>query len=198
MQVASPDDRSDGMLVSVSEAARIKGVTKQTISEKLQRLGIATAKRGREKVFRLAEYDAAANETTDPARLIAQQTTKTIRGDEPTGAGGEKDPGYTQQLTRKAGFEADLKEIEIQKQRGELLPIAEVSEAMARCAEAIVRDVDQLPTFAEDLAGALARGGVDALRVELKKRARQIRETLARSMTLLATPDDEEAEGAVS
>lgn len=180
------------MLVSVSEAARLKGVTKQTISEKLARLGIATAKRGREKVFSLAEYDAAANETTDPARIVAQETTKAARGDEaPPGGSAERDPGYTAQLARKAGFEADLKEMELQKLRGELRPIEEVTEVMTRCAEAIVRDIDQLPSFAEDLAGAIARGGVDALRGELKKRARQIRDTLARTMTLLAAEVDE-------
>jgi hypothetical protein len=57
-----------------------------------------------------------------------------------------------------------------------------------------VRDIDQLPTFADDLAAAVSRGGVAALRDELKKRARQLRETLKRSMTLIAGTDEDEAQ----
>jgi hypothetical protein len=201
MQAATPDSAGGTMLVSVTEAARIKGVTKQTISEKLARLGIPTAKRGREKVFSLAAYDEAANETTDPARIIAQDTARTIRGDEPQGVPAmpaERDPTYTKELTRKAGFEADLKQIEIEKQRGNLLPIEDVTDAMGRCAEALVREIDQLPTFADDLAAAIAKGGVAALRDSLKKHARQLRETLARSMTLLTSADDQDEDEEVA
>ncbi len=199
MHAGTPD--SPAVLVSVTEAARIKGVTKQTISEKLARLvgegRLTTAQRGREKVFSLAAYDEAANETTDPARLLARSTVRETRGDllaQSLPAGVERDPTYTKELTRKAGYDADLKQIEIEKQRGQLLAIDDVTDAMSRCAEAMVRDIDQLQTFAEDLGAAMSRGGVAAIREELKKRSRQLRETLKQSMTLLATAEDDEIE----
>jgi DNA-binding transcriptional ArsR family regulator len=188
----------DGLLmVSVTEAARIKGVAKQTISRKLARLEreglVKTAQRGREKIFSLAQYDLAANEITEPARLVARATSTAIHGEPGAdAAAAERDPTYTEELRRKAGFEADLKQLQLERERGRLLDVEDATNAMARCAEVIVRDIDQLPTFADDLMAAFNRGGVSALRDELKKRVRQLRETLHRSLTLLASAEEED------
>lgn len=204
MEQVLPDDRS-GYRVSVSELAKIKGVTKQTISERLARLVeqqlIEVRKRGREKTVSLAEWDTVTAETTDPARLVARD----LRGgrsldddvaDNISGGKAPADPTYTKELTRKAGYDADLRKIDIDRQRGLLLEIGDVRVAMEECAAAIVRDIDQLPAYADDLAAAMSRAGVPGLRDALKAKAKQLRETLARSMSLLGTPkDDDEEEG---
>lgn len=192
---------SEELRVSVTELAEIKGVSKQAISKRLDRLIgdglIEVKKRGREKTVSLAEWDTVTNEVTDPAKLAGRDTTRAIE-DEATGGNGaaapEKDPTYTQAITRKARLDADLKEIEVEKQKGTLLAIDDVRASMERCAELIVRDIDQLPSFADDLAAAVAKGGVGGLREALKVKARQLRETLARSMSLAATTDEEPEE----
>src|SRR4051812_32355444 len=107
-----------GVRVSVSELAGIKGVSPQAISKRLARLQdqqlIAVGRRGREKTVNLAEWDTVTGEVTDPSRLQAQQTTKVVRGLDDHVAGnvaGTKeptDPTYTQELTRKAGYDADM------------------------------------------------------------------------------------------
>lgn len=203
MQTQIPD--GPALLVSVSEAARMKGVTKQTISEKLARLVdaelIAVAKRGREKVFSLAAYDAAVNEVTDPARVIAQQTAKTVRTDDDedfTAApkASARPSAYNDALTRKAQLDADARQIDIDRQMGRLLPVDEVTIAMERCAEAVTRDLDQMVSFADDFAAAMTRGGVSALREEIRKKVRGLRATLAQSMTLLGGESDDQADEA--
>jgi len=190
------------VMVSVSEAARLKGVRKQTISEKLARLvadgRIATERRGREKVFPLAVYDAAFAETTDPARIIAEQTKKATAADPPAEepAGAVVNTALQEASIRAKRLEADERQIRIDRELGRLLPIDEVVAAMQDCAAAVVRDVDQLPTFADDLAAAVTKGGVSGLREALKAKAREIRATLDRTMRLTAAgsaEDDEEA-----
>lgn len=201
-----------GLRVSVSELARIKGVSQPAISKRLKRLvgeGLIEARKsGREITVSLAEWDTVTNEATDPARLVARDTRREIEGDRrleddvarrSAAAAVEadgKDPSYTQQLTRKAGLEADLKAIELAKQKGELLRIEDARKAMEACAEAIVRDLGQLPTYADDVAAAVGKAGAAGARDALKVIERRIRETLARSMTLLAGDTDDAAEAA--
>jgi DNA-binding transcriptional ArsR family regulator len=184
----------------------VKGVTRQTIAERLARLegqGLIRSRRdGRKKKVRLAEWDHVTGEVTDPARLQAQRTAKGIRGEAPprplegviagpAGADKEKDPTYTAELTRKAGYDADLRKIEIDKQMGRLLAVDDVRAAMERCAEQIVRDIDHIVARADDNAAAVARNGVAGAREFLKTLARELRETLARSMTLIQRENDE-------
>ncbi len=163
-----------GLRVSVTELAEIKGVSKQAISKRLQRLvgegRIATTRRGAELMVSLADWDTVTGELTNPARLVARATVRETRGEgAPDHSGATpgapqdavRDPSYTQELTRKAGYEADLKEIEVRRKKGELLDAAEVTDAMTRCAEAMVRDIDRLPAYADDLADVVAKRGGD-------------------------------------
>jgi len=190
------EQQTSGTWVGVTALAGIKGVRKQTISERLARLQreglIEVRKRGKEKTVNLAEWDTVTGETTDPARLIAQQTSKAARGFDDNLAnnvGGTKeptDPTYTQELTRKAGYDADLKAIELRRLRGELREVTEVLRSSETAAAALVRGIDQLPTFADDLAAAVAKSGVSGLRDALKQRAREMRKSLAATMATIA------------
>ncbi|MEK9751734.1 MAG: hypothetical protein VW338_00785 [Rhodospirillaceae bacterium] len=203
MLTAAPAVDGVGLRVSLTRLAALKGVSKQAISKRAGRLAdeglIELTRKGRELTVSLAEWDTVTEETTDPAKLVGRDTAAAARGealDEEIGkalggaANPKGDPTYTQELTRKAGYEADLKEIEIRRRRGELMETAQVQVAMERCAEAIVRDIDQIPTFAEDLVAAVGAGGVAAVRDVLKGKARELRDRLARSMNLLAGADD--------
>lgn len=204
------------VVVSVTELALVKGVSKQAISARLQRweaqglirTGTRRGKRNTvEKTVSLAEYDTVAGEVSDPSKVQGHATRAAIVADaagalddevarnlDGQGAGAAADPTLNRELTRKAGYDADLKEMQLRKQRGELLEIEGVRSSMERCAEAIVRDVDQLPAFADDLAAAVASGGVPALRELLKVKARELRERLARSMTLAMSDDEDDLE----
>lgn len=212
MLTAATASVDGAVVVSVTELAGLKKVSKQAISRRLGRLEneglIKTGRRGVEKVVSLAAWDMATGEATDPSKLQGAATRAAIAGVAPSlddavaaNIGGpgkaEADPTYTKELTRKAGYDADLKEMQLRQQRGELVEIADVRIAMERCAEAINREIDQLPAFADDLAAAVASGGVPALRELLKVKARDLRERLQRSMTTLAIGvEDDEIEDA--
>jgi len=192
------------MDVSVSELARIKGVSQPAISKRLKRFvenGLLTThvQNGRTMV-NLAAWDSVTQEATDPAKIVARETVASVRGGraadpaEPVDLG-SKDPTYTQELTRKAGYDADLKEIEIGRLQGRLREVGDIQASASKVGELMVRDLEQLPSFADDFASALAAGGVQALREELKRRVRAIRESMARNLANLAagsTGDDPE------
>ncbi|PTW53908.1 MarR family protein [Breoghania corrubedonensis] len=190
---------TDGIWVGVRQLAEMKGVSHPAISKRLRRFeeaGLVTVRReGRRTLVNVAQWDAAADEVTDPARLAGAETTRQMsaemdatNADAPTGSNTK---AYSYQQARKAEYDADLKEIELAKQRGQLLPIAEVEDAMIRCAESLVRAIDQLPAGADDLAAAVSRGGVPALRDALKIKARELRLKLAEKMRLLGEDESD-------
>lgn len=184
----------DGGWLSQAALAKLKGVTKQAINKRLRRWVddglLETDPRGR---VRLEDWDRVAGEVTDPSRLIARATEAEAAGEAVPAAGAERqerDSSYTREKAAGARLDNELKRIALDKERGSLLRIDEVTDAMARCAETMVREIDQLPGRADDLATAVSRGGVEGVRQALKSIAREMREQLAASMRLL------EAEGA--
>jgi hypothetical protein len=62
--------------------------------------------------------------------------------------------------------------------------VSKVEDALAIAGEKIVRTIDQLPMDADDLATAVARGGVPALRLAMKEIARRMRTGIADSLSL--------------
>lgn len=99
---------------------------------------------------------------------------------------------YAAEKAKSVQLDNERKQIAIDKERRNLLPLGEVTDAMARCAEVMVREIDRLPDRADDLVTAMSRGGVAEVRNSLKSVARDMREQLARSMRLI------EAEGAAA
>ena len=67
--------------------------------------------------------------------------------------------------------DADLKRLDLDERRGVLIRVAKVEDAIVAAGEKIVRIIDQLPM--DYLATAVAKGGVQALRMALKEIARR-------------------------
>lgn len=195
-EAAASVDR--GVWVSVTELAEIKRVSPQAISKRLKGLeargAIASSRRGRAKVVRLAEWDQATDDTTDPARLLQPAAAAAVAATEEKPAG-PVDGTYAAEAARAKRYEADLKQIALQKELGQLVAVQDVEAAMVRCAEALVRGIDMLPHWTDDFAAAFAKGGAPALRDMLKAKARELRATLSDRMNALPKPaeGDEEA-----
>lgn len=90
----------------------------------------------------------------------------------------------TKQKVSTETYRAELLRLEHQQKIGQLLPIEDVTAAMQKCAGVIVRELDQLPTFADELAAAVKADGIAGARVALKKISRNIREQLEANMRL--------------
>jgi hypothetical protein len=85
---------------------------------------------------------------------------------------------------RNIKAQRELRELDLDQRRGVLVRVAKVEDALAAAGEKIVRIVDQLPMDADDLATAVAKGGVAALRLALKEIARRQRTAIADALSL--------------
>ncbi|BBE74351.1 hypothetical protein OHA_1_03982 [Pleomorphomonas sp. SM30] len=184
-------------MLSVSELARLKGVSKEAVSKRVRRFEgdgvLATQMVGQQKMVPVAEYDRLVGETTD----FAQVRTRPDRGADtgPSRKSTAEDPVRAVEDARRARYAADREEIELGKALGQILLTADVERAMMRCAEALVRAIDNLPRRAEDIAGAVAKDGVPGARALLKEAAYDLRKVLAAEMKLLAAEDAATANG---
>lgn len=189
----------DGLWVSVSDLAARKGVTKQTIAEKVARLeaqGLLSTRpgKGRAKLVNLAEFDRAIGETGDAIREMAAASARPsapVTQPAPEGA----DPILAKEQARRVAYQADLAKLDLDERLGKLLPVEHVTAAMVRCAEALTRALEQMPTGADDLAAAVAKEGVTGARAFLRTMGRDMRALLAREMRLLEVePESTEPE----
>lgn len=182
------EDGAAPLEVSLSELAAMKGVTAQAISKRLKRLeaeGLITShRRGRDRMVVLARWDQVTGETTDLSRAIGRSPAMPGAPDgvAPTGDQARRDPTYTTELTRKARYDADLKELELEKQRGSLLAVRDVEDAMATAAGILVREIHLLTAHAEELAAAVGKNGSTGAREVLKRLEHQYRATVARAL----------------
>lgn len=169
----------------MSALAKAKGVSKQAVSKNLERWAaagrpVATRKDGRSVLVNVAEYDTAKAEVGDPVHLLTEER-KREPGNEPS------DPTLAREQARRAGYDADLKFIEREKQLGRLVEIAELERAAIDCGEAMVRVLDQLATRAEEVAAAVAKDGVIGARAVLKAIAKDVRTRAAQEFAKLPT-----------
>jgi hypothetical protein len=87
---------------------------------------------------------------------------------------------------RAAQYTADLKFLDLEERLGRVVPLAEVEEAAAKCAEATVRVIERLPTYADTIAAAVGKDGPAGARAKLKEIAREIRQAIAEAHGELA------------
>ena len=183
-----------GLWMSVSELAKAKGVSRQSMHERVARLeqqGTITLKagQGRARLVNVAEFDRAAGESFDAVRSLNGTGAAPMPGRTDGG-----DPVLAREQARRAAYDADMKQMDLEERLGNILLLVDVQGAMALCAEKMVRVIEQLPSRSDDLAGAVGRDGAPGARAELKKIARELREALARAMVI--TPGDGPAEDA--
>lgn len=184
---------ADGLWISGSELAKLKGVTKQTVSERVARLVDAgkleiRPGKGKTKLINVAAYDRAVGETTDLSRQQGAQT-KAAQGDQATA----RDPSFTKHQADKAGYEAELKRLDLEERLGRLRSVDEIEAATIQCGEVVVRLVDQLVLRADEIAAAVAKDGVTGARGALKAIQFDLRTKIAEAFTVMAAGADASA-----
>jgi DNA-binding MarR family transcriptional regulator len=178
----------------VTDLARARKVSKQALSKRVLRLegqGLLTTKLGPrgQKLVNVGEFDRIAEETLDAKQ--AQNGRKSSAaapddsGDEPFS------PVLAREQARKVAYQADLAKLQRDEKLGKLLPIENIAEAAAQCAEALNRVIDQLPARADEIASAVAKEGEAGARAFLRSVARDMRERMADEMQRLAAMSGE-------
>ena len=172
----------EGLWLTVSELARQRGVDKAAISRRITRLGLELRPGPRNsKLVNVAAFDHAVGTSTDAVRAANSAKAAAREQEASTGEG----QVLAREQARRAAYDADLKKLDLDERLGKLLPVSSIEDAMTRCAEAMVRRIDQISSRADDLAAAVARDGGAGARRELKAISRDLRETLARELRLL-------------
>jgi hypothetical protein len=184
----NPHD-APGLWMSISELAAHKRVTKQTISAKVARLvadGLLITKPGpgRQKLINLAQYDTAIGNVGDGAR---EQGAATKREYATQAAPRLSDGGkFRDEQTREKAYAADLKFIELERARGNLLEVAEF-DAIAGDSAACISDLlTGLKTHADELTQIAKREGEHGVWAALKRIERAMRDEIVLSLKDMA------------
>jgi DNA-binding MarR family transcriptional regulator len=181
---------AEGLWATITELAKLRGVDKSAISRRVARLeGLGLVKtrtgKGGTKLVNVAQFDRATAETTDAVRELNGKGTEP-----PPAAAAVPGPGdhvLAHEQARRAAYDADLKKLDLDERLARLLPTDAVEDAMAACAEAITRTIEQMPARAEENAAAVAKDGVAGSRAFLRGLARELRDQLARTLRLTAS-----------
>lgn len=188
--IAAPDD---GLWLSISELAARKGVTKQSISEKVARLvaaGRLTVRpgKGKTKLISVAQYDLAVGEVGDGARELGAETKAALAGLTPAApTKGQSDSGRLRdEQTRDKAYAADIRFIQLQRMKGELLEVAEF-DAVAEDAASRIGDIlDGLQARDSELTAIAVKEGENGMRAALKRIVRAQREAAVKAMKDMA------------
>jgi DNA-binding Lrp family transcriptional regulator len=173
----------DAAWVSISELARLKGLSKAAVSERVKGLvdkGQLATKPGKGKVVlvNLAAFDRAIGETTDLARAAGAETKRLTS----SSARDDAAPIYTAEQARHMAYKAESARLDLEERQGKILSVADVAAAIATAGDAIARAIEQLPTMADDVAAAVAQAGASGARTALKAKARDLRDLVAKEL----------------
>ncbi len=169
-QVTDGDtETGTGLWVPIAELARMRGLARQVMYRKVDRLAaqgaleIRTDERGA-KLVSPAQYDRIGRDHADLAREMGAGTRRQPQA-RPSSISTALDPGgesssatYTREQARLKAYQADLAEMDLKERRGELTPTAEVIEAAREAVSAMTQAFDlALADTAERLAAATGK-----------------------------------------
>jgi DNA-binding IscR family transcriptional regulator len=175
---AEPD-----LWLSISELAVSRGVTKGPLSRRVARLeeqGLLQARPGSRgsKLINVAEFDRVTNATTDIVRATNGGAAAPERQDR--GGGSEKEGlVYSQEQARNASYSAELKWLELEERRKNLCRKEDVISATATCADLVVREIEGLSHYADEIAAAVGVDGAVGARRVLKQAIFELRNSIA-------------------
>jgi hypothetical protein len=181
-------------LISAADYARHAGISKAAVSKQIAsgRIPVygptgekvAPGEPGK-KLISAAEADRARSQTRIRVNVADGEPVQVEPSAARAPSAGDQDPpNLTRARTASEVYRAQLLRLDLEERRGELIRVSKVEYALTSAGEKIVRVVDQLPMEADDLATAVARGGVPALRFALKEIARRMRTSIADSLRL--------------
>ncbi|MBR1170524.1 hypothetical protein [Bradyrhizobium liaoningense] len=194
----------DGM--TQAEYARHRGVSRQAISKLISSGKIPASAfvpgEGGARLINAAAADHALGEgrervlldQAEPDDLLAAVDSEVAAPRASTSAPvrpeqHENIAALTKARTETEIYRAERARIELEEKRGKLLKVEDVVASMEKCAAVIVRELEVLPNFADEIAAAIAKDGAGGARSVLKRVAREVRTQLEQNMRLAAAAD---------
>lgn len=173
-----------GVWISISELATRKKVTRQSATERVNRLVsqglIETRSDGRKRLVDLASYDRAVGEAGDAYR---EQGAETKRETEPE----SRSPALRDAQTERAQYEARLKALDLAERTAKVVPVRGpngVEAAMVRAGAEIARLLDMPLSRLGEIEEA-ARADMAKLRRVMKDIIFEQRKAMGDSLRLM-------------
>ncbi|MGO6699246.1 MarR family transcriptional regulator [Rhizobium ruizarguesonis] len=174
----------DGVWVTIAELAKRKGISRQSASERINRLEqdglIATRRVGRSRQVELATFDRAVGQTGNAFREQGAETKRETT-EPPTAA-------LRDAQTQRAQYESKLKALDYAERTGQLVPIKGdhgVETALVKATEVIIRELGAPLNWVSEILDTV-RDGEPALRRLLRKKIHKQREVIAARLTAVA------------
>lgn len=190
-----------------TEYAAHRGVSRQAIS-KLVKAGKIPASAFVDGKIDPAAADFALGETRERILAADAEEGEDFSGADPTfgsaagtrsaASGDSSVARLTQAKTATEIYRARTAELEYDQRIGKLLSTEDVTRSMEKCAAVIVRELEGLPNFADEILAAGAKDGMPGARLALKNIARNVRLALEQNMRVVAADDETEKEGPTS
>lgn len=176
----------EGLWVTIAELARLKGISRQSASERIDRLErsrhLSTRRQGRSRLVELASYDRAVGQVGDAAREIGAEMRQDASPAAPTA-------GLRDAQTDRAQYEAKLKALDFAERTRQVIPVKGqhgLETALVKVSEVIIRDLGAPMNWIDELEDA-ARKGEAQLRRVLRGKLLELRRTVASHLMELAT-----------
>lgn len=174
----------DGVWLTIAELAKRKGISRQSASERINRLEqdglIATRRVGRSRQVELATFDRAVGQTGNAFREQGAETKRETT-EPPTAA-------LRDAQTQRAQYESKLKALDYAERTGQLVPIKGdhgVETALVKATEVIIRELGAPLNWVSEILDTV-RDGEPALRRLLRKKVHKQREVIAARLTAVA------------
>ncbi|NTE36661.1 MarR family transcriptional regulator [Agrobacterium tumefaciens] len=184
-ELSKMENEESAIWISIKDLAERKGVSKQAISQRVQKLEaaglIVVRQNGKFREVDLVSYDRAIGETGNAFREQAAET----KADIAAGAGSKK---LRDAQAERAGYEARLKELDLAERLGNLVPIRGehgLETALLKISGEIIRELGVLMNWVPDLMEASGNGEA-ALRRTLREKSAELRTGVATRLNNLA------------
>lgn len=180
----------DGVWMRVSELAKAKGVTRQSMSERVRKLETAghltTRKEGRSVYVNVPEFDFAVSRNGD---AIAEQriNTRTSNLD-------ESSPELRKSQARKAEYDAEMARLKLEREQGRVRDVSDIEQGAINIAIGLVAELDKLPAKANEIFSIAKNGNKRALKLLLRNIVNDTRSKMATDLQNLIEKEKTEIE----
>lgn len=153
---------SDDAWVPVAELAKLKGYSRQNAHKRVAEFAarglIELRGTGRTKTVSIAAFDAAIDQTENPAKKPDDPNVPVL---------------FKDAKARTEHYKSELARLDLEERLGQLRPIAEIADALTALGAEILRATEDMDRWADELFASAKKEGVAAFRAKLKRRRRE-------------------------
>lgn len=164
---------------TVGDVAARDGVTKQAISKAARRLaaqGLLVERDARDRISRLnvVQFDQLRGKFAEPGK--AQRPKPATEKRAPA------EGSLEEARTQEARISAELKRLQLEEQKGQLISVDDMRDRIDAAATVIVDLIERRPNIADDVAAAVARDGAHGARQLLAQDSQRLRADIAAAL----------------